>query len=326
MRDEDEEEMCTEMVMGLSVGMGRFSIEIEEAHAGNWVLIEGIDHTIKKTATLTSTDHQYDVDIFSPLRFHNASTVKVAIEPLQPVELPKMIDAMRKISKSYPLLSTKVEESGEHVIIGTGELYMDCVLHDLRYLYSGIEIKVADPVVCFNETVVESSALKCYAETPNKRNKLTMICEPMENGLANDIENNKISLNWNKKTISKFFMQDNYDYDLFASRSVWAFGPEDNSPNMLIDDTLASEVNKNLLYNVKESIIQGFKWSCREGPLCEEPIRNVKFKLLDCSIANEPIHRGMCMYVYICVYVCMCVLLIYLLSPLYIHTYIYIPI
>jgi U5 small nuclear ribonucleoprotein component len=50
--------------------------------------------------------------------------VKVACEPLQPSELPKMLDGIRKINKSYPLLTTKVEESGEHILIGTGELYM----------------------------------------------------------------------------------------------------------------------------------------------------------------------------------------------------------
>lgn len=51
---------------------------------------------------------------------------------------------------------------------------------DLRELYSEIEVKVADPVVSFCETVVETSQLKCFAETPNKRNKLTMIAEPLE--------------------------------------------------------------------------------------------------------------------------------------------------
>jgi len=35
-----------------------------------------------------------------------------------------------------------VEESGEHVILGTGELYLDCVMHDLRKMYSEIDIKV----------------------------------------------------------------------------------------------------------------------------------------------------------------------------------------
>ena len=41
-------------------------------------------------------------------------------------------------------------------------------------------MKVADPVVSFCETVVETSSLKCFAETPNKRNKITMIAEPLD--------------------------------------------------------------------------------------------------------------------------------------------------
>jgi translation elongation factor EF-G len=51
-----------------------------------------------------------------------------------------------------------------------------------RKLYSEIDIKVADPVVSFCETVVETSSLKCFAETPNKKNKLTLIAEPLEKG------------------------------------------------------------------------------------------------------------------------------------------------
>jgi U5 small nuclear ribonucleoprotein component len=49
-----------------------------------------------------------------------------------------MLEGLRKVNKSYPLLNTKVEESGEHVILGTGELYLDCVMHDLRRMYSEI--------------------------------------------------------------------------------------------------------------------------------------------------------------------------------------------
>ena len=80
-----------------------------------------------------------------------------------------MLSGLRSINKSYPLVATKVEESGEHVIVGTGELYLDCVMHDLRRLFSEIEIKVSDPVTRFCETVLETSALKCYADTPNKK-------------------------------------------------------------------------------------------------------------------------------------------------------------
>jgi U5 small nuclear ribonucleoprotein component len=120
--------------------------------AGNWALFEGLDTAISKTATLTSMEETTVADacVFSPLRFDSLSCVKVAIEPISPSELPKMLDGLRKISKSYPLAHTKVEESGEHIIVGTGELYMDCILHDLRRMYSHIEIKVADPVACGN--------------------------------------------------------------------------------------------------------------------------------------------------------------------------------
>ena len=59
-----------------------------------------------------------------------------------------------------------------------------------------MEIKVAAPVVSFCETVVESSRLKCFAETPNKRNKLTMLAEPLDKGLAEDIEAGAVSIDW----------------------------------------------------------------------------------------------------------------------------------
>lgn len=99
--------------------------------------------------------------------------------------------------------------------------------------------------------------------------------------------------NWlcSRKRLGEFF-QTKYDWDLLAARSIWAFGPDSTGPNILVDDTLPSEVDKGLLSSVKDSIVQGFQWGTREGPLCEEPIRNVKFKILDAVIALEPLHRG----------------------------------
>lgn len=122
----------------------------------------------------------------------------------------------------------------------------------------------------FCETVVETNSLKCFAETPNKKNKITMIAEPLEKGLAEDIENEVVLIGWNKKRLGEFF-QMNYGWDLY---SIWAFGPDN------------SEVDKNLLGAVKDSIVQVFQWGTCEGPFSEEPIRNVKFKILDAVIAN----------------------------------------
>lgn len=144
-------------------------MDIERAPAGNLVLLSGVDASISKTATVVSKDVDDDLYIFRPIKHMTTSVLKVAVEPVAPSNLPKMLDGLRKVNKSYPLVTTKVEESGEHIILGTGELYMDSILHDLRKLFSEIEIKVSDPVTKFCETVVETSALKCYAETPNKK-------------------------------------------------------------------------------------------------------------------------------------------------------------
>lgn len=286
----DDEDMSMTDITEISVSVGRFFITVTSAVAGNWVLLEGIDAAIKKTATIVDMNVE-DISIFKPLRFDTKSVVKLAVEPFNPSELPKMVEALRRINKSYPLITTKVEESGEHVILGTGELYLDCVMHDLRHLYTNMEVKVADPVVSFCETVVESSSLNCFSETPNKKNKFSMLAEPLENGLAFDIENDIVRMDWDNKKIGDFF-KSKYEWDLLTARSVWAFGPEDNGPNLLLDNTLPSKVDRGLLNTVRESFVQGFKWGCREGPLCDEPIRNVKFKILDATIATEPIHRG----------------------------------
>lgn len=118
-----------------------------------------------------------------------------------------------------------------------------------------------------------------------------MIAEPLERGLAEDIEGEVVQINWDRRRLGEFF-QTRYDWDVLAARSIWAFGPDHSGPNILVDDTLPSEVDKNLLSSVKDSIVQGFQWGTREGPLCEEPIRNCKFKILDAVIAEEPLHRG----------------------------------
>jgi U5 small nuclear ribonucleoprotein component len=58
-----------------------------------------------------------------------------------------------------------------------------------------------------------------------------------------------------RKRLGEFF-QTKYDWDLLAARSIWAFGPDANGPNILVDDTLPSEVDKTLLNSVKDSIVQ----------------------------------------------------------------------
>lgn len=290
---DDEEDMVTATLGDVFIAESRYNLPTSGVPAGSWALLSGVDNSIAKTATIVAAkfDDDEDAYIFKPINHFTESVFKVAVEPINPSELPKMLDGLRKINKSYPLITTKVEESGEHVVLGTGELYIDCVLHDLRRIYAEMEMKVSDPVTRFCETVVEQSAIMCYAITPNKKNKITMVAEPLEDGIAEDIEASKVSIYDPIRKVAQFFEQ-NYDWDKLAARSIWAFGPEERGPNILQDDTLPSKVDKKLLTSVRDTIRQGFSWGTREGPLCEEPIRNTKFRLTDVSLASEAISRG----------------------------------
>ena len=55
------------------------------------MLLEGLDATITKTATLVPEFLEEEVHIFKPLQFQTQPVVKIATEPLKPSELPKMV-------------------------------------------------------------------------------------------------------------------------------------------------------------------------------------------------------------------------------------------
>ena len=289
---DDDEDSAPATVSDLWVMQARYRVPIAAAGPGTWVLVGGVDIPISKTATLIpAAAPTEDAHIFAPLRFNTLSVVKIATEPLNPSELPKLVAGLRMIGKSYPLAVTKVEESGEHTILGTGEVFLDSVMRDLRELYAEVEVKVADPTVRFCETCVETSSLKCFAETPNKRNKITMVAEPLDKGLAEDAEAGRVRADMPRKQLAEY-LSSTYQWDALAARSVWAFGPDASGPNCLLDDTLPGEGVKKLLGAIRDSVVAGFQWGSREGPLCDEPMRGVKFKLLDATVAAEPLHRG----------------------------------
>lgn len=101
---EDEEDMSIKTITNLWIFEGTYRVEVNSVPAGNWCLIEGIEQAISKTATITSTTESEGIEIFKPIRHYGKSVVKIACEPLIPSELPKLLEGIRKINKSYPLL------------------------------------------------------------------------------------------------------------------------------------------------------------------------------------------------------------------------------
>ncbi len=70
-----------------------------------------------------------------------------------------------------------------------------------------------------------------------------MLANPLDKGLGENIESEIVNLQQGKKKVSQFF-KEKYKWDILAARSVWSFGPSFQGPNILLDDTLPSEVDK----------------------------------------------------------------------------------
>ena len=63
---------------------------------------------------------------------------------------------LKRLAKSDPMVQCSIEETGEHIIAGAGELHLEICLKDLQDDFmGGAEIRVSEPVVAFRETVTE---------------------------------------------------------------------------------------------------------------------------------------------------------------------------
>ena len=117
------------------------------------------------------------------------------------------------------------------------------------------------------------------------------MAEPLERGLSNAIQDRQL-FETEKRSILAESLVNEFEWDELTASSVWAFGPQKTGSNMLIDYTIEGEVDKQKLNMLRGPIVHGFQWATREGPLCEEQMKNCKFKLLGGEFANEPVFRG----------------------------------
>ena len=278
------------VISQISLMGGRYVYDIQKAYQGQIVLVKGISHLFEKSAAIYNNITIDKIPKFGPIDYINHACFKIIIEPLIPKELPKLLDALVRVTRYYPGLVTRIEESGEHVLLGFGELYMDCLLYDLRKTYAMIEIKTSNPVTIFSESVAKESFTAIPVESADGNISLSVSAAPLDRKFLRDLSQNKIiesdiekEVNsGNIRKLSKMLRTD-YGWDSLTSRNVWSFF----NSNTFVDDTLPDETDKEALQHHREQIIQGFYWAVREGPLCEERLYGVQFNLLSFSIKNS---------------------------------------
>lgn len=114
-----------------------------------------------------------------------------------------------------------------------------------------------------------------------------MEAEPFPDGLAEEIDKGDVYPRQEMKARARH-LSDKYEWDATESRKIWCFGPEGTGPNLVIDTTKGVQY----LNEIKDSVVAGFQWATKEGPLCEENVRGVRFNIKDVTLHTDAIHRG----------------------------------
>jgi len=201
--------------------------------------------------------------------------------------LPKLVEGLKRLAKSDPMVQCIIEESGEHIIAGAGELHLEICLKDLEEDHAGIPIKKSDPVVSYRETVSAESYETCLSKSPNKHNRLYMKACPMPDGLADAIEEGKVTPRDDPKA-RKNVLCNQFEFDATDAMKIWTFGPESTGANLLVDTTKGVQY----LNEIKDSCVAGFQWASKEGVMCDEHMRGVRFNIQDVTLHADAIHRG----------------------------------
>eukprot|EP01097_Dermamoeba_algensis_P003897 TRINITY_DN2635_c0_g3_i1.p1 TRINITY_DN2635_c0_g3~~TRINITY_DN2635_c0_g3_i1.p1 ORF type:complete len:841 (+),score=238.78 TRINITY_DN2635_c0_g3_i1:108-2630(+) len=280
-----KEDLFVKNIQRTVLMMGRYTEPIEDCPCGNTIGLVGVDQYLAKSGTISTSESAHNIKV---MKFSVSPVVRIAVEPKNPSDLPKLVEGLKRLSKSDPCVQCYIEESGEHIVAGAGELHLEICLKDLQEEYcGGMELKTTDPVVSFRETVAGESDQVCLSKSPNKHNRIYVKAEPFADGLADEIENGGINAKDDPKVRSRT-LADKYGWDVNDARKIWCFGPETTGANLLVDVTKGVQY----LNEIKDSCVAAFQWATKEGVLCEENMRGIRFNVIDVTLHADAIHRG----------------------------------
>jgi elongation factor 2 len=249
-------------VQQVSMFMGAYREIANQITAGNIAALLGLE-SARAGETLVDLEHGKFMIPFESVRYVSEPVVTIAVEPKNPNDLPRLAEAMNRLSIEDPnLIATVNKETGEYLLSGIGELHLEIALKFLRNYSGEIEVTTSPPIVQYRESVNEKGAI-ATAKTPNKQNKLSVQVEPLEKKFTELAKKGK---------------------PVEDAKNVLAL---DEYRNILIDLT----ENSQQLREAKDIVILGFRSACKAGALCGEPLGNVKVKLIEFQFRENLEHR-----------------------------------
>ncbi|MBS3092893.1 elongation factor EF-2 [Candidatus Pacearchaeota archaeon] len=252
--------------------------QVEHIPAGNVLAIAGIVGDVGETITLKpETPFEEIKHIFEPV-------ITKAIEPKKMVDLPKLVEVLRKVVKEDPSLKVEInEETGENLVSGMGELHLEIIENRIT-TEKGLEIKTSPPIVVYRETVVRKSKVQ-EGKSPNKHNSFFITVEPLEDEVYDAIKKGEISERRYKKRDDTMFKKLS---ELGISNDEIRNVRDVYKGCVFLDDT-RGEVH---MIEVIDLVLDAFEQVIDAGPLAREPCMKMKLRLADIKLHEDAIHRG----------------------------------
>ncbi|BGP54787.1 hypothetical protein JCM8202_003296 [Rhodotorula sphaerocarpa] len=279
-----KEDLFVKSIQRTVLMMGGKVDPLEDCPAGNIVGLVGVDQFLLKSGTLTTSETAHNMRV---MKFSVSPVVQVAVEVKNANDLPKLVEGLKRLSKSDPCVQTWIAETGEHIVAGAGELHLEICLKDLVEDHAGVPLKISDPVVGYRETVQAESSMTALSKSQNKHNRIYLKAQPVDEEVAKAVESGKIGPRDEFKARARV-LADEYGWDVTDARKIWCFGPDGQGPNFLVDTTKGVQY----LNEIKDSCVAAFQWATKEGPCAEEIMRCTRYNILDVTLHTDAIHRG----------------------------------
>jgi elongation factor 2 len=265
-------------VQSVNIYMGNTREVVSMLPAGNIPALLGLDYAVAGETISTVKS----IPAFESIKYVSEPVVTIAVEPKHPKDLPKLVEALRRITVEDPNLIVKInEETGETLMAGMGVLHLEIATSLLQE--AGLNITTTQPLINYRETV-RTKAGPIMSKSPNKHNKIFMRIESLDNGIIELIKTGQIKEDMDKKEMAKILRERGWNAD--EARNVAAI---DVGGNMLIDETKGVQ----FIQESMDSIKSGFDDVIHSGPIAHESVRGVKFVLHHFVPHEDPAHRGL---------------------------------
>ena len=265
-------------VQSVNIYMGNTREVVSMLPSGNIPALLGLDYAVagETIATVKS------IPAFESIKYVSEPVVTIAVEPKHPKDLPKLVEALRRLTVEDPNLIVKInEETGETLMAGMGVLHLEIATSLLQE--AGLEITTTQPLINYRETI-RTKAGPIMSKSPNKHNKIFMRIEPLREEVIDMLRTGQVKEDMDKKVMAKILREKGWAAD--EARSVAAIDP---GGNMLIDETKGVQ----FLQESMDSIRSGFDDVVHSGPIAHEALRGVKFVLHHFVPHEDPAHRGL---------------------------------